>query len=149
MSRVDDMTRLHDQVIAGHRGRKSFISNLVKNGDARSAAVGVARAAIVAANNERKRNLKGNLSAFMANLAAKENSRQQEAARLRVTLAAVVDAVAKDVASLSRDVAATRKANRAMNAATHAENAAAREAWRGVAMSSSGRRGAKSGSHAA
>lgn len=149
MSRVDDMTRLHDQVMAGHRGRKSFIINLVKSGDARSAAVGVTRAAIVAANKERKRNLKGNLSAFMANLATNENNRQQEAARLRRTLAAVIDGIAKDVASLSRGVAATRKANRAMNAATHAENTAAREAWRGLVMSASGKRSAKSKSSSA
>lgn len=142
MSRVDDMIRLHDQVKTGRRERKNGVANLVHSGDARRAAVGVARAATADANKERRRNLRGSLSTFMADLAAKDKGRQQEAARLRAALASFVDTVARDVASLARDVAATRKSNRAMNAAMHAENAAAHAAWSGIAVS--GKRGAKS-----
>lgn len=142
MSRVDDMTRLHDQVKTGRRERKNGVANLVNSGDARRAAVGVARAATADANKERRRNLSVSLSAFMANLANEDKSRQKEAARLRKALAGFVHSVERDVASLARDVAATRKSNRAMNAATHAENAAAHAAWSGIAVS--GKRGSKS-----
>lgn len=142
MSRVDDMTRLHDQVVAGHRERQSVVASLESSGDARRAAVSASRMAIMQANKDRRSNLSVSLSAFMANLAKEDKSRQKEAARLRKALAGFVHSVERDVVSLARDVAATRKSNRAMNAATNAENTAAHAAWRGIAVS--GKRGAKS-----
>lgn len=142
MSRVDDMTRLCGQVQAGRRERKSFVANLVSGGAARRAAVGAVCVANANANEARRRSLMASLSAFMANLAANEKDRQQEAARLRKALAAFVNTVVQDVASLTRDVASARKANRA-------ENAAARNAWCGVVVAVTGKRGAKSTSPAA
>jgi hypothetical protein len=143
VSRLDDMTRLRDQVLAGHRGRKSLVTSLIGGGIARRVAVGATRAANQNANEERSRHLMATLSAFMAALGMQEKGRHKAATRSRKARIAFVDSVSRDVAALARDVATTRNANRAMNAAS-------RGAWRGVAVvAPTGKRSAKLASHAA
>lgn len=143
MSRLDDMTRLRDQVQAGHQERKSLVASLIGGGAARRVAVGVTREENQNANEERSRHLMMTLSAFMAGLAAHEKGRKKAAIRSRKARIVFVDSVSRDVASLARDVASTRSTNRA-------ENVASRRAWRGVAVvAASSKRSAKSTGHAA
>ncbi|MDO8369933.1 MAG: hypothetical protein Q7S71_04400 [Candidatus Nitrotoga sp.] len=143
MSRLNDMTRLRDQIQAGHQGRKCLIADLMAGGVARRVSVGVTRAANQNANEDRSRRLMARLSAFMAALAMQEKGRQKMAARSRKSRVAFVDSVARDVASLARDIASMRNANRAENAASHS-------AWRGVSIvAASSKRSMKSASHAA
>jgi hypothetical protein len=142
VSRLDDMTRLRDQVQAGRRERKSLVANLALGCIARRVAVGGVREANMAANDERSRSLMASLSAFMANLAMHEKGRRQVAGRSRKARVSFIRKVGRDVAALARDVASTRHANRT-------ENAASRTAWRGVTVAAHGKRGAKSTSPSA
>lgn len=137
MSRLDDITRLRDQIQAGRLERMSLVANLVGGGAARRMAVGLVREANMAENDERSRSLKATLSAFMANLAMHEKGRRQGAARLHKAHVTFVRRLGRDAASLARNVASVRNANRA-------ENAASRAAWRGIVFAASGRRGVRS-----
>lgn len=143
MSRLNDMTRLHDQVIAGHGRRKGLVASLMSGGVARRVAVAATRVANQNANEARSRRLMATLSAFMAALAVQEKGRRKAATRARKSRVAFVGGVARNVASLAHDVASMRSLNRA-------ENAASRTAWCGVAViAASGKRSVKSASHAA
>lgn len=142
MSRLNDMSRLHDQIQAGRRDRMAMLANLNGGANARRMAVGAMREANRAENNKRSRNLMETLSGFMANLAMNEKGRRQMEGKSRKARLAFIRKLGRDVASLARDVASTRNANRT-------ENAASRAAWHGVVISASGKRTAKSASQAA
>ncbi len=142
MSRIDDMTRLHDHVQAGHRTRKSLVAFLVSGGAERRVTVGAVRRANVAENDERSRSLMASLLTFMGGLTAQEKGRRQAAARAHKSRVTFIKKLERDVASLAHGVALTRQANRA-------ENAASSAAWTGVAVVASGKRSAKSSRAAA
>lgn len=118
MSRVNDMTRLHDQIQSGRLGRRTLVADLARGDAEMKKTMRDVRGANLAANEERSRSVMATLSAFMANLAADEKNRQQVAAKLRQARAGFVN-------KLACDMGATRHAYRN-------ENAAAKSAWHGA-----------------
>jgi hypothetical protein len=123
VSRVNDMTRLHDQIQSGRLGRRTLVADLARGDADMKKAISDVRGANLAANEERSRSVMATLSSFMANLAAAERGRQQVAAQSR-------KARANSANKLARDIGSKRHAYRI-------ENAAARSAWHGTASRNS------------
>ncbi|MBI5789446.1 MAG: hypothetical protein HZA78_11410 [Candidatus Schekmanbacteria bacterium] len=59
---TDDMNRLHDEIIAGHEGRKAFVADIQHN-------VAKMRADFQNANTERSKNVSGMLADVRADMA--------------------------------------------------------------------------------